>query len=688
MIKDIELNVLPLLYDSSMATQEIHDILIQDITVSEKKKKKLCKNYPCKAETDEAKFLAEVLQFSMERNFVRRDARTKKFMAAGTFSPMIRDYILNSSLPKPCQHFCGRDRELEELHELLRKHGKVFLQGIPGIGKSELAKVYASHYKKAYTNVLYLVYSGDLKRDIVEMDFADDFTEDGDEERFRKHNRFLRTLKEDTLLIIDNFNTTAAEDALLPVVMKYRCRVLFTTRSRFENETELRLEEISEKDTLVKLMGCFYSETQKYSAIMEEIVETVHSHTLAVELAARLLEVGIMEPGALLNKLREERTALDASDKIGIRKDGANRKTTYYEHIHTLFSLCNLSKEEMELMCNLSMIPTAGISGRLFAKWMRLPNLNMVNDLIEKGFVRVQKGHVIALHPMIQEVVTEETKPSVQKCRILLESLREICLRHGEEIPYYRMLFQTVENVICSAFKDDQVAYLRFLEDVFPYMEKYGYTQGMDLILKELTGMLGEQGIGTISDRVLLLDYQSVCEENLNKAIKLEKEAVALLVEITADNALLALNLYANLGGLYKQNGNLEQAKQVMEEGIRILNEYGLVPYHDSVAQITNYTVLLTDMGQAEAGMTVLQKLAEAVKKYHSDTSMDYACIQEAMGGIYLVSRDAQKAVRCFRKALKIYENIFEMGPEILEEKQRELAAMCECAGVYLMEKG
>lgn len=48
------------------------------------------------------------------------------------------------------------------------------------------------------------------------MDFDDDFTEDGDEERFRKHNRFLRTLKEDTLLIIDNFNTTAIGDVLLP----------------------------------------------------------------------------------------------------------------------------------------------------------------------------------------------------------------------------------------------------------------------------------------------------------------------------------------------------------------------------------------------------------------------------------------------------------------------------------------
>lgn len=86
--------------------------------------------------------------------------------------------------------------------------------------------------------------------------------------------------------------------------------------------------------------------------------------------------------------------------------------------------------------------------------------------------------------------------------------------------------------------------------------------------------------------------------------------------------------------------------------------------------------------------METLQKLAEMVKNYNSDMSMDYACVQEALGGIHLFSGDVQKAVRCFRKALKIYENIFEMEPEILEGKQREMTAMCERVGVYLMEKG
>lgn len=259
LMMDIQKKVLPLMYDSAMAVQEVYELLIQDSTISDKVKKQICNGYSYENELEESSFLAKVLCFGMERSFVKRDASTKKLLATGTFSPMIRDFIFDSGVPKPCRYFCGREEELVTLHELLSKQGKVFLQGIAGIGKSELAKVYAKQYVKDYTNILYVTYTGNLKQDIARMDFVDDLPNDSEEERFRKHNRFLRTLKEDTLLIIDNFNTTATQDSLLSVVLKYRCHVLFTTRSRFDNYTYMNLEEISKKEVLLQLMRYFYT---------------------------------------------------------------------------------------------------------------------------------------------------------------------------------------------------------------------------------------------------------------------------------------------------------------------------------------------------------------------------------------------------------------------------------------------
>ena len=475
MAVDIEGNVLPIMYDSAMAVQEIYNTLVQDTTISDKIKMQLSRYYPRTAEESGAEFLAEVLCFGMERNFVKRDANTKLLLATGNLSPVVKEFVFDSDVPKPCRHFCGRDNELSDLHELLYKSGKVFLQGIAGIGKSELAKAYAKQYGKEYTNILYIHYSGNLKEDIIDMDFADDLPEDNSEERFRKHNRFLRTLKEDTLLIVDNFNTTATQEGLLSVVLKYRCHILFTTRSRFDNYVSMTVEEITDQEALFKLMSTFFAGAGKYRSIMEAIIQTVHSHTLAVELSARLLETGILEPETLLNKLKEEKAAMDASDTIGITKDGKSRKATYYDHIHTLFSLYQLSVSEVDIMRNLALVPVTGIRGRIFAKWLKLRDMNAINDLVEKGFVESLPGRMIVLHPMLREVAIEETKPSIKNCNILLDSLHETCLRHGMDVIYYGQMFRLIESIIGYAEKDDISAYLRFLEDVYTYMDKYSY---------------------------------------------------------------------------------------------------------------------------------------------------------------------------------------------------------------------
>lgn len=443
---DMHRNVLPLMYDSTMAVQEIYNILVQDTTISDKTKARLLENYPCETEMDEAVFLTSALCFGMERTFVKRDVNTKNLLSAGNLSPAVKDFIYDGGTPKPCRHFCGRDNELVTLHQLLCSHGKVFLQGIAGIGKSELAKAYAKIHSKEYTNILYLSYTGNLKQDISDMDFADDLPDDDNEERFRKHNRFLRTLKEDTLFIIDNFNTTASQDGLLSVVMKYRCRILFTTRSSFNNYTFMNLEEIGDTDALIKLMGCFYSDAEKNRTILEQIIQTVHSHTLAVEMSARLLESGIMEP-------------------------------------------------------------------------------------------------------------------------------------------------------------------------------------------------------------------------------------------------LLLSNLYANLGGMYKMNGKLELAKENMEQAIRIIDEYGLAYYHDSIVQITNYAVLLTDMGQPDVGLSALRKLCRVIREYNSDTGLDYASVQEAMGNISLTMGEISQATSYFQKAMEIYETVFEFEPDMIEAKKQELLGTYAQAGLYLGEK-
>ena len=555
----IHQNLLPLMSDCNMAMQDIYTLFIQDDTISDAKKKNLASLY--KPASSRLLFLAKLISFGMERQFIKRDTKNQKLIAGGALSPIVLDYIMDSEVPKPCRHFIGRDKELEELYTMLEENRHVFLCGIAGIGKSELAKAYAKHYKKHYTNILYVEYTGDLHQDITDMDFIDDPPEISEQERFQRHNRFLRSLKSDTLLIIDNFNVTATQDSFLSVVLKYRCQILFTTRSNLNEYCTFQLKEIKDINILFQLTSAFYSEADKYRSTVEKIIETVHYHTFAVELAAKLLENGISTPGQLLAKLQEERASLDNEDKIKIIKDGQSSKATYYSHIHTLFSLYALSRKQQDIMCNLCFLPYTGISARIFAKWLELPTLNEINDLIETGFVQTTTRHTISLHPMIKEIALSETKPSVSSCHILLDSLQKICLMHGIEVDYYKKLFQTIGNIIELIEKDDIPKYLLFLENAFPYMDNYNYHKGMNVIIQELKDLLKTKSIGTDSDQALLLDFQEtlgtiyLMTANLSQAKTHFKRAFKIYEKTWADEPEMIEAKYQEIQELYPQVG-------------------------------------------------------------------------------------------------------------------------------------
>ena len=165
---------------------------------------------------------------------------------------------------------------------------------------------------------------------------------------------------------------------------------------------------------------------------------------------------------------------------------------------------------------------------------------------------------------------------------------------------------------------------------------------------------------------------------------KMEKEAISLITEITPDNALLVSNLYSNLGGLYKQTGKLELAQQSMEHGIQILEQFDFLYYHDSIAQSTNYAVLLTDMGHPEQGLSALKKLSQMIRQFNSDKTTDFALVQEAMGSICLTIGEIQQATTHFKKALAVYELLFDGDANVIEMKKQEILQTYIRAGISL----
>ena len=120
-------------------------------------------------------------------------------------------------------------------------------------------------------------------------------------------------------------------------------------------------------------------------------------------------------------------------------------------------------------------------------------------------------------------------------------------------------------------------------------------------------------------------------------------------------------------------NGHPDLAREHMEKSISLLDQFNLLHINDSIPQIANYAMFLTEQQEPERGISELQKLSGIIKEYHSDDCLDYAKVQETLGTIYLMTANLPQAKTHFKRAFKIYEKVWADEPEMIEAKYQEI---------------
>ena len=138
------------------------------------------------------------------------------------------------------------------------------------------------------------------------------------------------------------------------------------------------------------------------------------------------------------------------------------------------------------------------------------------------------------------------------------------------------------------------------------------------------------------------------------------------------------------LGGLYRMNGHPDLAREHMEKSISLLDQFNLLHINDSIPQIANYAMFLTEQQEPERGISELQKLSGIIKEYHSNDCLDYAKVQETLGTIYLMTANLPQAKTHFKRAFKIYEKIWTDEPEMIEAKYQEIQELYPQVGFFL----
>lgn len=330
--------------------------------------------------------------------------------------------------------FCGQARD---------KGNALFLSGVGGIGKTELARRYAYLHEKEYDRIIFLPFRNSMKdtlcQEVLKVYHGDqpeselDFGNDPDEE----YAYILGVLKEDLtprdLIILDNFDVL---DKRMEDILSINCKILVTTRMDVADYDypQRTVGAIGETDTLWEIFRKYnqrdYSEEE--CAKIEALMDHVDRHTMTICLISKYLRVSGSAPSELLETLmtREGITATQESTHVKHRKDCCPSDESVQKHLRILFDLSCFSQNEIDFMAALSLFGPVRIKKkRLQTLLGSLYREETLQGLAKTGWVEVSGDNVISLHQIILDLAYNTLVPECTS----LEPAAEGMIKYARE---------------------------------------------------------------------------------------------------------------------------------------------------------------------------------------------------------------------------------------------------------------
>lgn len=611
--------------------------------------------------------------------------------------------VLASSKIVYSEIFAGRDDLIEDIHAAFNDRNVVFLHGMGGIGKSELARQYWKKYKELYPTVVFARYDNSLAALISDdtvfaVDGTARKTKKGDvpqtdEEYARDKLAVLRqNTDEHTLLIIDNFDVTIKDDPFFEeAISGLNCRILVTTRCEPDKKKYHVIPVGEMDDSALKELFIQYANPQKTivekdDPDFDELFRLTNRHTYTLELVAKFME---------------ENDDIDyISEMIGFLKERGfgEIKVNGYDNICKLFRFTSLDENEKYFLRCLAMMPASGISQKLFKKWIDSA-FSSRSRLVDLSLVKINgETRTISLHPVVREVVINELKPSYENCKAFIDR----CAMVGEDaipimwnLPYEEkaMLFECYKSILSIVTEINENTYPLYTNISYMYNYIGSYTQAIELH-ERIYGFVKET-YGKESAEAMLV-FNRIAWKNAN--CELYEEAMKYYTA-AADWFYNQKSCYTktrevhdHIRGcadiyyyMYRQTQNpsyrdatFEYLKKSEKYGQRMLEEtanasetYIAYLKYQINGTCRNYFKIYiddNDFGKAEECLRTYYQAIQEFSKFSSAPDADIAGYYRHLSQLQYAKGDYQEALDNFRESYRLYQAYFSSkNPRIIQ---------------------
>ncbi len=484
-----------------------------------------------------------------------------------------RRHELESSEIFSEEPFAGREKELQAVREALeRQAGPVVLYGIGGIGKSALARAYIRAFGERYDHILYLSFRTTIE-ELISNDFNVHISNlQYDTGQYESRRRYflvkyevLRSIAagEKLLLVIDDCNVRQDRD--MERLFALPCHMLLTSRRNPAIWGACRGIHVREMETEAEwnaFIKCYQpgelSEDEREQ--FEDYQKKVQGHTL-------LMQQKLLHPEGEFRGIAD------------FRRD--------------LFRRIPLKKDEKQAMMYLSIMPVQGIPGRLFHTISGIEEkiLDHLKEcsLIQWTYSRKWQDEMLFLHPIVAQAAREVFQPSAINCRKLIKGFGDYLNGNGnDENCTWGRTWQENQQLepyvlaFVEAFPRPAPWLAEAMDELVVLLWIQGYVQEAEQYSRMLYASVLEyygENHQITGQMVLRLGTVYRHKQAYEKSRNWYLRGLSILENCRPFNQFYLLHLvsaYHKVARMLWQEGDLEQARKMIEKTLDILKQFRL----------------------------------------------------------------------------------------------------------------
>ena len=591
-----------------------------------------------------------------------------------------------SNVRQGSPNFVGRETELEQIHAKLQSGQGVIVcavEGLGGVGKTELALQYAQHYKDEYVAQYWLQLRGiGLAQAVVTLAnpylaLPESMQSASLDEQSAWYWLNWKPEEGRLLVILDDVpNAESIPDAAMP--NDARVRVLVTTRERDLNLgfVSLPLDVLSKEKALAllrKIVGAV--KVDRELAIVEQVCETLGYLPLAIELVGEYL---VKNRHLTFAKLQEN---LRLADKVLSR----DRKNKFYAYrgveAAILLSWQDLSAAAQRVAMWLGLFAPVEIGWKLVADMAA--SAEITESELDEARGELDRLHLIQpvgedcnfykIHTLVREFfrdrLAQATENQLFRVAFVTSLLdvaktiprsptRDLIANVAPAIPHLDLLSREMLDDIPNPEEDNNLAWAftgiaRFYQGQGLYASAIISFQNR---LKIIESRLGEDHLyvaESINDLALVYQLQGRYDEAETLFVRL----LDLIKRLCGDYDLHVAIAMNSLGYIYYLNKkNYIDSKRLLTQSLLLKKEL-LGERHIGVATtINNLGLVDLELGEYDEAESYLSEALYLRQELLGDKHSDVASSFHNLALLYQAKCNYKLAEDLFTKALILYK--------------------------------